>query len=169
MNARRMSGLTGVILALGAVVALAQHEPAKHEPSKHEPGKHEPAKGGAMDMHHEHDSMMQDCAKACGDCQRACDQCATHCAHKLGEGMKEHATTLATCRDCATICSACAEICARGGPFANWIVDACAKACADCGAACEKFPSDDHMKRCAEECRRCEKTCRSMMNHLPGK
>ena len=42
------------------------------------------------------DEMMAKCAKACSDCQRACDSCATHCAHLVAEGKKEHLTTLMT-------------------------------------------------------------------------
>lgn len=119
--------------------------------------------------HMQHHAMMEECAKACSDCQRACDLCATHCAHMLAEGKKEHATTLATCRDCATICSAAAQIVARGGPFTGIICDLCAKACAHCATACEAFPDDEHMKSCAEECRKCEKACKAMIEHMPGK
>jgi len=119
--------------------------------------------------HMEHNVIMQDCAKACSDCQRACDLCATHCAHLLYDGKKEHLTTLATCRDCATICSAAAQIVARGGPFAGLICESCAKACGQCAAACEAFPDDEHMKSCAEECRKCEKACKAMIKQMPSK
>ncbi|MGH7137334.1 MAG: four-helix bundle copper-binding protein [Pirellulales bacterium] len=34
------------------------------------------------------------------------------------------------------------------------------------GEACEKFPDDPHMKKCAEECRECEKACREMVKHV---
>jgi hypothetical protein len=116
MNARKFGGIVVVLLALVAVAAFAQE--------------------GKMKDHKEHNAMMQECAKACSDCQRACDTCATHCAHMLADGKKEHLATLMICRDCATICSACAEICSRGGPFAELIAEACAKACADCATAC---------------------------------
>jgi hypothetical protein len=109
---------------------------------------------------------MQSCAKACSDCQRACDACATHCTHMLLEGKKEHLTTLMTCQDCATVCSAAAQIVARGGPFSNTICAACAEACSLCAKECEKFPSDLHMKTCAEECRKCETACRAMAKHM---
>ena len=39
------------------------------------------------------------------------------------------------------------------------------KACAKCAAACEKFPDDAHMKKCAAECRKCEKACKDMLAH----
>ena len=110
-----------------------------------------------------HDDMT--CAKACSDCQRMCDLCATHCAHLLAEGKKDHLTTLATCRDCADLCAVAAQIVARGGPFAALICRACADACAGCAKECEKFPDDAHMKTCAAECRKCEKACRTMLEH----
>ena len=119
--------------------------------------------------HMEHSAVMQDCAKACSDCQRTCDMCATHCAHMLHEGKKEHLTTLATCRDCATVCSAAAQIVARGGPFAGLICESCVKACDKCATACEAFPDDEHMKACAEECRKCEKACKTMIEHMASK
>jgi hypothetical protein len=46
------------------------------------------------------------------------------------------------------------------------ICESCAKACDICGAACEKFPDDEHMKRCAQECRECAKACREMLKHV---
>jgi hypothetical protein len=120
-------------------------------------------------QHTEHEKMLQDCAKACSDCQRACDMCSTHCAHQVHEGKKEHIATLMTCQDCSTFCAAASQITARGGPFAQLICMSCADACARCGAECEKFPNDSHMKACAEECRRCEKACRGMGKHGASK
>lgn len=119
----------------------------------------------AAPHHMEHDAMLQACAKACSDCQRACDMCATHCAHQLAEGKKEHLATLATCRDCADFCATAAQIVARGGPFAALICQSCAEACARCAIECEKFPNDEHMKLCAQECRKCEKACKDMVQH----
>jgi hypothetical protein len=92
--------------------------------------------------------------------------CATHCAHRLHEGRKEHLTTLMTCQDCATVCSAAAQIVARGGPHSGPICECCAKVCDLCGTACEKFPDDEHMKACADECRKCEKACKAMDKHM---
>jgi hypothetical protein len=119
--------------------------------------------------HQEHSVAMQACAKACSDCQRQCDTCATHCAHQLSEGKKEHLTTLMTCQDCADFCAAASQIVSRGGPFAGLICGSCADACARCGKECEKFSGDEHMKQCAEECRKCEKSCRDMIKHMASK
>ena len=119
--------------------------------------------------HAEHDEMLQACAKSCSDCQRACDTCATHCAHQLADGKKEHLSTLMSCRDCAIVCAAAAQIVSGGGPLSAVICEACATACAECAKACDKFPDDKHMKECAEECRKCEKACRLMLKHAGHK
>lgn len=127
------------------------------------------AKPDAVGHHAEHDEMLQACAKACSDCQRACDTCATHCAHLMADGKKEHLTSLMTCRDCATICAAAAQIVAGGGPFSGIVCDSCTTACAECAKMCATFPDDKHMQVCADECRKCEKACRTMLKHLGSK
>ena len=107
--------------------------------------------------------MFVVCAKACNDCARQCDTCAAHCANLLAEGRKEHLQTLRLCQDCATLCQAAGSITARDGPMSNLICAACADACKLCGDECLKHPADPTMKRCAEECHKCEKACRDMV------
>jgi hypothetical protein len=162
-----MAGLGGAALAL---TGLAHAQQSKFQDSK----RVEVRRGGInapgdtkadLEKHKMHGEHMLACAKACSDCQRECDTCAAHCAHKIAEGKKEHLTTLKTCQDCADFCVAASQIVARGGPFAMLICAPCAEACAACGKECEKFPDDEHMKRCAAECRKCEKACREMLKH----
>jgi hypothetical protein len=117
------------------------------------------------DKHGMHEAFKK-CAEACNACQLECDSCATHCAHLIAEGKKDHLKTLQTCNDCAEFCSAATRIVAGGGPFSDLICDGCAEACARCAKACEQFPDDAAMKRCAEECRKCEKACRDMLKHV---
>ncbi len=149
MRRRELFHLAG--LAAAALLVLGARAPAADT-------------AAADDPHAMHAKHFMECAKACADCQRECDSCASHCAHLVAEGKKEHMKTLGTCADCASICSTAARITARGGPFSGTICEACAKACAACGAACDQVGGDDeHMKRCAEECRRCEKACRGML------
>jgi hypothetical protein len=109
---------------------------------------------------------LEACAKACNDCQRECDSCATHCAEMMSHGHKGHEVTMATCLDCAEVCAAAARIVSRGGPFVALICEPCAEACVKCATECEKFPDDDRMKRCARECRNCEKACRDMLKQI---
>jgi hypothetical protein len=114
------------------------------------------------DAHGEHFTA---CAKACADCMRECESCAHHCAYQVAEGKKEHLTTLGTCADCGEFCAQAAKIVSRHGPMSVLTCESCAKACDVCGTACEKFPDDDHMKRCAKACRDCAKACRDMVGH----
>jgi hypothetical protein len=117
---------------------------------------------------HPHSEHMMKCARICADCQLECDSCFAHCKALLAEGRKEHAKTLQTCIDCSECCSVAAKLTARGSPFAVYACDACAKCCDDCAAACEKFPDDQHMKKCATSCRACSKACKEMIEHLKG-
>lgn len=153
MNIRKLCGVGVVALALFGVMAFAQQGPAQEK------------KGDHM----EHNAMMQECAKACSDCQRACDLCATHCAHLLAGGKKEHLPCMMNCQDCATCCVACAQTCSRGGPLSSIMSDCCAKCCDKCAIACEAFPDDKEMKACAEECRKCEKSCKMIVKHMVSK
>ena len=152
-----MAGASALALAALGTSSFAQNEQEKQK----EHGQRAKHNGHAV-----HDELYQDCAEACSECQRACDMCATHCAHLLQAGKKEHFKTLATCLDCADVCAAASQITARGGPFAVLICKSCADACAKCAKQCEKFPDDKHMQECAEECRDCEKACREMVKQV---
>ena len=94
--------------------------------------------------------------------------CAKHCADLIAAGKKEHVMTQGTCSDCAEFCTAAARIVAHQGPMSNLICEGCAKACDTCGAACEKFPKDEHMVSCAKSCRECAQACREMVKHMAG-
>jgi hypothetical protein len=112
-----------------------------------------------------HAGHFDHCAKACAECMRECESCAHHCAHMVADGKKDHMETLGTCTDCAEICAAAAKVTSHHGPLAVTVCESCAKACDQCGAACEKFPDDEHMSRCAKSCRDCAKACRQMVEH----
>src|SRR5262249_52324511 len=112
-----------------------------------------------------HAGHFEACAKACTMCMRECEMCAHHCAHMIAEGKKEHLRTLGTCADCAEFCASAARIVSRHGPMATTICESCARACDVCGETCEKYPEDEHMKRCAKACRECARACREMVKH----
>jgi hypothetical protein len=152
-----ITGAVAVALTVLGVQAIAQQQ---GRPLETQPGIQTPL--GAYAAHGE---ASDQCAKACNDCQRSCDACATHCAHLVAQGMKEHLRTLQTCRDCATFCAAAAQIVARQGPFTDLICRSCAEACARCGKACEQHANDKMMKLCAEECHQCEQACQEMLQH----
>lgn len=153
MKTRIFGGIGAAVLALAVVIVAALAQQGQTQDKKSD--------------HMEHYVMQQACAKACSDCQRTCDLCVTHCSHLLADSKKEHLTTLATCQDCATVCTAAAQIMARGGPFSTTICTACVEACSFCAKECERFPNDKHMKSCAEECRKCETACKTMLGETP--
>lgn len=148
MSIRKLGGVGLVALTFVGLIAFSQN-----------------GQTALKEGHEASHEAMQSCAKVCSDCQRACDSCSTHCVHMVHAGKSEHMTTLMSCRDCATVCAAAAQIVSRSGPYSTLICDCCAKACDQCGTACEKFPDDKHMKACAEECRKCEKACKTMLMH----
>jgi hypothetical protein len=154
MVGRREFGALGLSAAAALAInsAVAQERKGEKKETDH-------------DEHTAHNAMFRKCADACNDCQRECDSCATHCAHLLADGKKDHMTTLRTCQDCADACAAAARVVSRHGPFSHIICEACAQACDLCGKECEKFKDDEHMARCAEECRKCLKACREMIAH----
>jgi len=82
-----------------------------------------------------HSAVHLECAKICSDCQRSCDVCASHCAHQLAGGHKDHLSCLRHCQDCANICAACSRICAAYGPLSSTMAECCAKACDHCAKA----------------------------------
>ena len=153
MNIRKFCGVGIVALALVGVITFSQQGTAQEKKAAHA----------------EHNEMLQECAKACSDCQRACDLCSTHCAHLLSDDRKKHLSCLMNCQDCATCCVACSQICARGGPHSAIMAECCVKCCDQCAKACEAFPDDKELKACAAECRKCEESCKMVVEHLTSK
>jgi len=112
-----------------------------------------------------HKHAFDKCAKACADCMLECESCARHCAEMVSKGNTRHFKTLGTCADCGDFCALAAKVTSRQGPTAATTCEACAKVCDVCGAACEEFKEDEHMKRCAKACRVCARECREMVKH----
>jgi hypothetical protein len=110
---------------------------------------------------HAHDALHENCVKACGECIRECEMCTRHCGDLVADGRKAHLKTLRSCMDCAEICTTTGRVVARQGPMASLFMQACAKACDDCGGECESQPADEMMKRCAKACRVCAAACRA--------
>jgi hypothetical protein len=110
-----------------------------------------------------HDMHIDPCAKECAHCMMECESCARHCADMLRKGQAKHEKTLGTCADCGDLCGVAAKVVARKGPLAVNICESCAGVCDACAKACEEFPADEHMKRCAKACRDCGKACREMV------
>jgi hypothetical protein len=124
------------------------------------------SRAAADDPHDKHAEHFIRCAKACAECLQECDSCYHHCAGLVIEGHKDHARTMKLCVDCGEICSAATKLAARLSGLAVILCEACAKACDECGAACGKYPDDNHMVKCATACRDCAAACRDMIKNV---
>lgn len=107
-------------------------------------------------------------AKQAGECAMACDMGASHCIDLLAEGNREHADRQRALLDCATVCSTMACCAARGGPYSAMVAACCAEVSAACATRCEAMPSDPMMKKCAEQLRALEKSCRDCCKAAPA-
>jgi hypothetical protein len=76
--------------------------------------------------------------------------------------VKEYAWALHLVTDCAAFCDLSATLIARQSPLMVHACAACAKACQDCGAECDKF-TDVALKECAKAWHDCEASCRTMI------
>lgn len=110
-------------------------------------------------------NRLSTCIDLCAECSLTCVACADAC---LGE---QDVANLRRCirlnLDCADICDATARVISRlldGDPAVLAAqLEACARACASCGAECRKHSNHhEHCAVCAEACRRCEAACREL-------
>jgi hypothetical protein len=103
------------------------------------------------------------------DCANACTQCADACMAE-----PEHAELIRCIRrnlDCADICQVTARVVARqaeyDGDVTRTTLEACIAACRACGDECASHAAHmRHCEICAERCRRCEKSCRDLLESI---
>ena len=112
---------------------------------------------------------MAECVDACVACELACVACADAC---LGE------RELASLRKCIRLNLDCADVCGTTARVLSRLFDpdielvrsqleACARACATCGAECYRHAGKhEHCKVCGDACRRCEAECRKLLREL---
>lgn len=168
MDRRELLNVLGASAGLAAfgATAWAQEqagEPKKkaksgahaHGEHKHEHGEHGHEHGGGK--HEEH-------LRTLAECVRICNETAHHCLGQLrkdAEDREVHAKIHEATMDCQAFCVLAATLMSRKSRMAKYAHAACADACRDCAAACEKG-SGEIIKQCAEICRDCEKACRQM-------
>lgn len=127
-----------------------------------------------MKMHPTHGDMdtkmMMECLEACMECMETCAACADAClAEKNADKLKK---CIRLNQDCADICDAMCSILSRQTET-EWAIirdmmEAMATCCRMCAEECEKHASMmEFCKICAEACRRCERSCRKMMQAMP--
>lgn len=104
---------------------------------------------------------VQDCIDACVACYQDCLKCLNHCL--IMGGVHSHVNHITTMIECAEICKTSSTLMSLKGKFSYEICQVCARVCDACEASCLTIGSDDSMMLdCAESCRRCADTCRSM-------
>jgi hypothetical protein len=113
--------------------------------------------------------ILARCAQACFACAATCRMCADAC---LGEQKVE---MLRRCiglnLDCADQCAATGHITLRNvepdAALLQAAIEACALACAACGAECRKHAAmHEHCRVCADACAACERECRILLQTL---
>lgn len=170
MDRRELLSVLGAGAGLAALgsTGFAQDSEAKpkHKEADHAHEHHEESHqaGHAHADHDEHLRVIVECAGICNETAR-------HCLDALrqgGEHSKVNAAIHEATMDCQAFCVLTAALAARQSPMASYVHAACADACRDCAAACDKG-QDDLAKRCAEVCRRCEQACRQMAKKGKGR
>ena len=122
----------------------------------------------AADDPHEHGKAFDTCAKACADCTNSCVSCYHHWRvprHRGKQRPPEDHDPVQRLRG-SLLDRRQTHLATQ--PCRGLICDACAKTCDECGAACAKFPQDQHMAACAKACQDCATACREMIQHVPG-
>jgi hypothetical protein len=103
-----------------------------------------------------------DCIDACLSCELACAGASESLLGSNDIGALRDGIGLAL--DCADVCSTTARLLARmrdaDAEVMRSLLEACARACASCGAECHRLGVlDEACRACAVSCRRCEAEC----------
>lgn len=86
--------------------------------------------------------------------------CLDMCVRTLAAGDKMMAECAGTVRQMLPLCQAVAELARINGSQLKAVAAACAKACRECEAACQKHAAHHtECKACAESCKACAAEC----------
>jgi hypothetical protein len=108
-------------------------------------------------------TRSEDMQRGIEECERCRDICLRAVAHCLDRrGRLAEPGTVTTLLDCVDTCTTAANFMLRDSQAHGRACELCAEICDVCAERCERFPDDDMMRRCAEECRRCAVSCREM-------
>lgn len=103
-----------------------------------------------------------ECLENCNDCR---DKCERTFNWTLRNGKPEHLKLSQLLVDCSEFCALSATLISRRSALMDIAALACADACKECLAECERF-SDSEIILCAQSCRECEKSCREMVDRM---
>jgi hypothetical protein len=103
---------------------------------------------------------MQNCMNACMECHKMCMEAMTHCMTKSGKSVDM--TMMSMLRDCSEMSMMCMNMMMAGSEFMGRTSMLCAEICDRTVAACEKMTGEAKMTACANACRKCADSCRTM-------
>jgi hypothetical protein len=109
-------------------------------------------------------------------CIDDCIDCAATCTGDADADLAEPDTQellrcFRLCLDCADVCDATRRVLIRQTEpdlgVLRAAIEACIVACRVCAEECEKHASHhEHCRICAEVCRRCEQSCRGLLETI---
>ena len=106
------------------------------------------------------DTSMQACIDACLSCHAECLRTMHHCLGLGGpHASKEHIGLLAAC---ASICMTSADTMLLGAAGMRVHRGACAEVCRQCAKSCRSMGDDTQMSLCADVCDQCATECEAM-------
>ena len=119
--------------------------------------------------HADHD-FMAECVELCLACEQTCLICADACIGEKQPEMLRRCIRLNL--DCADVCGATGRLLSRlAGADPSLLraqLEVCLRACATCGAECQRHAEQhEHCRICAEVCRACEEHGRRLLSDLP--
>jgi hypothetical protein len=122
------------------------------------------------DKPHVNTRSLAECMEACAACEIACFGCADACLAETDLVALRRCIRLNL--DCADVCGVTLRLLARSidadAKLLRAVVEACARACATCGAECHLHENDhEHCRLCAEACRQCAERCGRVLRDLP--
>jgi hypothetical protein len=125
-------------------------------------GKHDHSHTDAQhngDNQSEHDAL-HDCIEECLNCHVACTMTVQHC---LATGGAHAEVNLAgVLLDCAEMCQTSANFMLRGSPYHILTCAACAELCRVCEETCRSIADDEQLAHCADVCAACAESCEQM-------
>lgn len=146
MNRREMMTAVGGVAALSAASALGQVKAA-------------PAAGPVASAAPLNKALI-DAAEHCAATGR---DCLELCIRTLASGDKMMAECAGTVRQMLPLCAAVAELARLKSPLLKAVAAACAKACRECEASCQKHAGHHaECKACQESCKACAAECEKL-------
>ncbi len=147
MNRRDVMAAVGGVAALSAASALGQA--AKGAPA----AKTAPAEGAV-------NKALIDAAEHCVATGR---DCLDLCVRTLSKGETMMAECAGTVRQMLPLCETVAELARLKSAHLKAVAAACAKACRECEAACQKHAGHHpECKACQESCKACAAECEKL-------